>query len=61
VRQDFRKRMTRLSKRNGWFVPAGQLLHYLRQQHGGDHELTPWQRRRLEWSWLWDKIFLGNS
>jgi hypothetical protein len=61
VRPHFRKLMTMLSKRNGWFVPAGQLLRYIRDQHGGDHELTPRERRGLEWSWLCDKVFLGGS
>jgi hypothetical protein len=61
VRTDFCELMAALAKRNGWFVPVGVLLRYLREQHGGDHDLTPWQRRKLEWSWLWDKIFLGSS
>jgi hypothetical protein len=61
VRQDFRALMTQLSKRNGWFVPAGPLLRYIRDQHGGVYPLTPRERRRLERSWLWDKLFLGSS
>ena len=61
VRRDFRELMTSLARRNGWFVPVGAILRHIRDQHGGVHVLTPWQRRQLEWSWLWDKLFLGNS
>jgi hypothetical protein len=61
VRNDFVERMTRLSKQNGWFVPTGQLLCYIRDQHGGVYDLSPRERRRLEWSWLWDKAFLGST
>ncbi len=61
LRPDFVERMTMLSRRNGWFAPTGEVLRYLRDQHGGVHELTAHERRRLEWSWLWDKIFLGST
>jgi hypothetical protein len=61
VRPEFRELMTMLSKRNGWFVPAGPLLRHIRDQHGGIYDLAPRERRRLERSWLWDKLFLGSS
>jgi hypothetical protein len=61
VRQDFRERMSLLAKRNGWFVPVGQVLDHLQVQHGGVLELTSNQRRRLQWTWLWDKVFLGST
>lgn len=61
VRADFIERLTQLSRRNGWFVPCGTLLRYLQEQHGGAHELTKRERRGLEWSWLWDKVFLGST
>jgi hypothetical protein len=61
IRPDFVERMTMLSKRNGWFAPTGTILRHLREQHGGVHPLTPAERRGLEWSWLWDKVFLGST
>ncbi len=61
LRADFRMLMTELSRRNGWYVPAGQLIRYLRDQHDGVHALTVSERRRLEWSWLSDKLLLGRS
>lgn len=61
VRDEFRTLMTMLAKRNGWFVPTGQLLDYLRDQHGGIYGLSKRERRGLEWSWLWDKMFLGST
>jgi hypothetical protein len=61
IRPDFVERMTLLSRRNGWFVPTGTLLRFLREQHGGVHPLTKQERRRCEWAWLWDKVFLGST
>ncbi len=61
VRRDFRDLMTLLSKRNGWFVPTGELLRHIAAHHGGVHALSPRERRWLERSWLWDKLFLGSS
>jgi hypothetical protein len=61
VRDDFLERMTMLSKRNGWFVPVGRLIEHIRDQHGGVYEVSKRERRGLEWSWLWDKAFLGST
>jgi hypothetical protein len=61
VRPEFRELLSALAKRNGWFVPAGTLLRFLRERQGGIHQLTPRERRWLERSWLWDKLFLGSS
>ena len=61
VRADFRAHMEQLSRRNGWFVPVGTLLGWLQSQRGGVHELTPGERRCLEWRWLRDKLFLGRT
>lgn len=52
--------MRRLARKNGWFVPVGDLLHHLGRRQGF-HTLTRPQRRRLEFSWLWDKIHVGHS
>ena len=57
----FVERMTRLARRNGWFVPAGQLLDYLLVRKGGESVLLPAQRRELERRWLVHKIRYGNA
>jgi hypothetical protein len=56
----FRSLMTRLAKKNGWFVPAGELLDYLMQTNGR-HEISRAERRRLECKWLWEKIQVGTN
>jgi hypothetical protein len=56
----FQTLMTRLAKKNGWFVPAGELLDYL-LQNNGRHEVSRRERRRLECKWLWEKIFIGSN
>jgi hypothetical protein len=50
----FRHLMTRLAKKNGWFVPVGQLLDYLLTIKG-PHILTAGERRRLELRWSLDR------
>ena len=47
----FRELMTRLAKKNGWFVPAATLLDHLAAGHG-PRQITNAQRRRLECRWL---------
>ncbi len=56
----FRAVMEKLSKRNGWFVPVGVLLDYLKQRRGGTHQLTPSERRSLEYRWMFDKLRVGS-
>ncbi len=56
----FRRLMTRLSKMNGWYVPASTLLDFLLKRRG-TAPLTDAQRSELERRWLWDKVRLGTS
>lgn len=56
----FRQLMMRLSRRPGWFVPAGEMLDYLRARNGG-HRITQSERARLEKAWLWEKLRHGTS
>jgi hypothetical protein len=56
----FRALMTRLSRMNGWYVPASTLLGHLRAQRG-DRVITAAQRAELERRWLWDKARRGTS
>jgi hypothetical protein len=61
LHQQFRELMTRLSKKNGWFVPVNVLLDYLRAQPGAGGELDSSARSRLEWTWLREKLVHGTS
>jgi hypothetical protein len=56
----FRALMERLSRKNGWFVPVGVLLDYLRQRRDR-LEITDRQRRALERRWLCQKLYRGTS
>lgn len=56
----FRELMTRLSRRNGWFVPVGTLLDYLLARNPNP-VLTPAERRRLERRWLIHKVRFGTA
>jgi hypothetical protein len=52
--------MQRFSRKNGWFVPVGVLLDYLRR--GRDSAvITDTQRNSLERRWLWQKLLRGTS
>ena len=56
----FRDLVTRLSLKNGWFVPVTTLLAYLRA-NGGGGTITNAQRRSLESRWLSEKLLRGTS
>jgi hypothetical protein len=56
----FVRLMTRLAKKNGWFVPSGTILEHLRAKRGVC-TLDEATRRRLEWRWLGEKFFRGTS
>jgi len=57
---EFKRLMTRLSRKNGWFVPTSTMLDYLRQRRG-PYTITDAERRRLEWKWLLQKSLRGTS
>ena len=52
--------MTKLSKRDGWFVTVSTLLEFLKKENKNP-EINPKQRRKLEWKWLFDKLSLGST
>lgn len=56
----FKMLMERLSRKNGWFVPVGTLLDYLKKQQG-EHILTDAERNQLERTWLRHKMRVGRS
>lgn len=47
--------LRRLSTKNGWFVPVGQLLDFLMEQ-GAGKEITDAQRTQLEQQFLFDCV-----
>ncbi len=57
---EFRQRMERLSRKNGWFVPVSQLLDFLLNRNGA-HTITDAERNRLERRWLMSKLRTGTS
>lgn len=56
----FKSLMTRLSRKNGWFVPTGTLLDFLLAARG-TRPLTRGQRGRMERRWLLHKLRTGTS
>ena len=57
----FAESMSRLARRNGWFVPVSELLDYLLKQRGGPSILQAAERRELERRWLLHKVRFGNA
>ena len=60
VDRRFAQLMTRLARKNGWFVPVSTLLDYLAANRGTP-DITRGQRRRLERRWLWSKLGVGST
>ena len=56
----FKQLMTRLAKKNGWYVRVAKVLDHLLTVNG-HRQLTARQRRQLEKRWLWEKIFTGTN
>jgi hypothetical protein len=57
---DFKELIAKLSKKDGWFVPASELLDYLVEKNG-DRIISNSKRSRLERMWLWHKLRIGTS
>ena len=55
LNKKFKQLMLRLSKNDGWFVPASTLLDFLHKKNSG-HIVTDSQRKLLERAWLKDQI-----
>jgi hypothetical protein len=56
----FEELMNRMAKKNGWFVPVGDLLDHLLAVKG-HCEITNSQRRQLERKWIFEKMLLGST
>lgn len=61
----FRELITRLGRKNGWFVPVTQLLDYLASRNPGSpthpRVITAAERNSLERRWLMHKIRFGTA
>jgi hypothetical protein len=60
LKPEFRRLMERLRRKNGWFVPAAEILGHLAARRG-TFTLDEPARRALEWRWLSEKILRGTS
>lgn len=56
----FKRVMTRVAKKNGWFVPVRTLLEFLKTQ-GNGRTISREERNRMEREWLWTKFRHGTS
>ena len=56
LNREFQNNMVYLARRNGWFVPAGELLEYLLKQ-GKGKEISFWQKLGLETKWFLNRLF----
>jgi hypothetical protein len=56
VNPEFEARLRYLVGKNGWFVPAGEILDHLLARQGGDHEPGYPYLARLASIWLKDRI-----
>jgi len=56
----FKMLMKRLSKKDGWFPPAGVLLDYIAKKRG-HHVISKTERSRIEWHWLKEKVKVGHT
>jgi hypothetical protein len=52
--------INRLSRKNGWFVPAGELLDYLLSKKSLNI-ITDKEKNGLEFKWLLYKITKGTN
>ncbi|HDS00600.1 MAG TPA: hypothetical protein ENO22_03685 [candidate division Zixibacteria bacterium] len=55
------ERLKDLASREGWFVPASEILDYLREIEKGGNKLSLRQRLYLQFRWIKEKIVYGSS
>lgn len=55
----FEARLKDLASREGWFVPASEILDYLREQPGWRGDLTLREEIRLEILFIWQRLLLA--
>ena len=55
INKEFQENMEYLSKQNGWYVPAGELLDYLLSKKEKDSYPTQWYLLKLDLQWIIDR------
>jgi len=60
LNSDFKASIAKLSEKDGWFVPASELLDYLLGKNG-NNIISNSERTRLERMWLWHKLRIGGT
>lgn len=60
IHQGFQNAMDYLNKKNGWFVPVGELLDFILAKRGF-HKISLIEKKHLEWKWLSQKLQTGHS
>lgn len=53
--ETFVDRIEYLAEKNGWFVPASQLLDHLKLQKAKDPELSATEKWSLDFKWFWQR------
>ena len=55
----FVDRITELSARDGWFVPASEILDYLRSRPSWTGNLSAWERLRVDTRFVAERVLLS--
>jgi len=61
LKESFKKAITYLTNKNGWFVPASEIFNHLEKKSNGIKELTYLEELQLSWKWLRWKMLHGTS
>jgi hypothetical protein len=61
LNQRFKELIAKISEREGWFVPASQLLDFLLEKKNGINTIKKNERAKLEKKWLYHKLKVGTS
>ncbi len=56
LNENFEKQMRYLSSKNGWFVPAGELLEFLLEQKNTSSSVSKMYLMKLDSYWLKDRV-----
>jgi len=60
VNPETKRLLINLSKKDGWFVPVGTLLDFLREQHKSNI-ISKSEKIKMEYKWFLNKIIHGTS
>ena len=62
LNEDFKNIINYISSKNGWFVPASEILDYIKLKNKGIiNKLSYYEELKLGLKWLGWKIFVGSS